>query len=268
MKKIFILLFCLLNLSLKSQISGDKTDTVNLLDINNKRHAYWVIRDKNNRYKLEEGRYISGKKEGIWKKYYSNGQIMSEVTYLKNFPVGTAKVYYSNGNICEIGNWNKNKWINNYQFFHENGKIAFDWKYSETGKRQGIQRYYHENGNLQIEGEWTNGQKNGYIKQFDKNGELIYQANYANGKVNKKSIKKYKQKLKVTDTIVKQIDTNMLFDGNGYHKLYNIKQKIEREGFFEKGKLLEGKRFFYDSNDELIKTEVYSNGVLIQTIKE
>ena len=58
-------------------------DTNNALDENGRRTGYWIIDGSikpTQGYKsdqvIEEGNYISNRKNGAWKRYYPNGQLM------------------------------------------------------------------------------------------------------------------------------------------------------------------------------------------------
>ena len=121
----------------------------------------------------EEGKYVNGKKEGLWKFYYPSGKIKQEVTYKNNRPNGFVRIYYENGNVSEEGIWKGNKWVGKYKYYHKNGKLAYDWNYNENGKRDGVQKYYYENGNIMIEGNWKNGKENGVLREYDENGNSV-----------------------------------------------------------------------------------------------
>lgn len=45
------------------------------------------------------GEYVNNAKEGLWKEYYSNGTIRSEVEFKNGVPYGDCKFYWENGNL-------------------------------------------------------------------------------------------------------------------------------------------------------------------------
>ncbi len=243
-------------------------DTINRIDNNNLKQGLWISFNEDTGKKIDEGIYKNGKKSGIWKKYYKSGTIKSEITYLNNIPTGYAKFYYANGNVSEEGIWKINKWTGNYKYYFENGKLSYDWNYNSSGKRTGDQKYYHENGNLMIEGDWANGKEAGALKEYYVDGSLKSEKSFADGKLDETSVKHYKKQ--ETKAIVtkkeKSIESVKLFTGNGYYKLNNKNKKVDREGEFLNGRLVDGKRYFYNSNGELIKTSIYKNGKLIRNI--
>jgi len=283
--KYLLLLSIILNLFFigKSQdYNSYNTDTINKLDKVNKKYGWWVFFfDKTSKKIKKEGLYVSNRKQGIWRTYYSNGNIKSIITYKNSRPNGYAKIYYESGNLSEEGIWKGTKWVGEYKFYHENGKKAYDWNFDGNGKRSGTQKYYHKNGKLRIIGDWQDGKENGIIKEFDEKGALKSEKIYAEGEFNEKTSKFYaKKRVSVEEipddtnaTISKEhIEKNTnkkyeVFDGNGNHKLYNAFKKIDREGEFKNGKLINGKRYYYNSIGKKIKTIIYENGRIKKVIR-
>jgi hypothetical protein len=48
---------------------------------------------------------------------------------------------------------------------------------------------------------------------------------------------------------------------DGYHKLYNEQGQISKEGFFKKGKLVDGSKHIYRKNGDLLYTKLHKNGL-------
>lgn len=271
-----ILALCIV-LGLQAQTSKvHNGETINVTDANKKKQGKWVIFDKAGK-KTDEGNYKDNKKEGIWKGYYTSGKIKHEITYVGNRPNGPAKFYYEDGVISEQGIWKINKWVGDYKYFHENGNLAYDWKYNESGKRTGEQKYYYDDGSLMIKGDWTDGKKQGTLKEFYSDGSVKSEMDFADGKLNVASIKEYEIAEKPATKVVapksqtvqtKSTTTNKLgvFDRTGFYKTYNEHKKVDREGDFVNGKLMEGKRYFYDDNGNLTRTLVYKGGKVVEVI--
>jgi len=261
----------------------------------------------NNSKKISEGRYINDLKEGIWLSFYPTGKIKTSITYQANKQNGYAKIFYENGKISEEGQWKINKWVGEYKFYYENGNPSYAWSFDDEGKRNGKQKYFYANGKVRIEGDWQGGKENGVIKEFYEDGKLKSEADwsggkengsvkeyypngqiksekkYANGVLDEKESRDYPEKNKIVEenklnpndqNQIEQIpDTNKqvnnigVFDGNGFHKLFTKDKKIDREGLFQNGKLIDGKKYIYDENGTLVKIAVYENGRLKETIK-
>ena len=46
----------------------------------------------------------------------------------------------------------------------------------------GFGKLYFDNGKLQYEGQYLNGEKNGFGKEYNINGDLIFEGEYLQGK--------------------------------------------------------------------------------------
>ncbi|MBI4646574.1 MAG: toxin-antitoxin system YwqK family antitoxin [Bacteroidia bacterium] len=185
------------------------SDTINKVDANNMKQGYWIKFDNTKTIKVEEGKFVDDKKEGIWITYYADGKIKSEITYVKGKPDGYARIYYQNGNLSEEGDWKGTKWVGNYKFYYENGSTQYEWSYNNTGKRTGEQKYYHDNGNLMITGEWIDGKENGVIKEYNEKGVLIAEKSFNNGTLDPASVKDYEHQ-NITDKNNSKDNADML----------------------------------------------------------
>jgi hypothetical protein len=54
------------------------------------------------------------------------------------------------------------------------------------------------------------------------------------------------------------------FDGNGYHKLYNLSKKISKKAYFNNYQLMDGLWYRYDEDGVLLKIEIYKNGKVVK----
>ena len=195
-------------------------------------------------------------------------------------------MYYENGNVSEEGIWKNNKWVGEYKFYFESGNLAYEWSYSETGKRTGTQKYYHENGQVMIEGDWNEGKESGILREYDEKGNLVQEKNYVNGELDKKSVKTYGPDAKPNtekpvikyekpediavkkDTIKHKPTQNSgsldLFTGTGYSKLFTKTGQVEQEGYFVKGVLQDGKKYYYNDKNILVKTAKVLGGKIVE----
>ena len=259
-------------------ISFSFSQDINKKDANGLKQGKWVFYYDDAKTQIKkEGEYKDNKKTGIWKEYYASGKIKSEITFVKNKANGYAKFYYENGNVSEEGIWKGNKWVGEYKYYHKNGNPSYVWHYSENGKRTGEQKYYHENGKIMIEGNWQDGKEQGTIKEYDETGKLISEKTFNDGKMDETSVKIYdnKSSTKTTTTNKNVTVTNKTktkpkevgyFDGNGFHTVYNKYKLVEREGEFKNGRLISGKRYYYNPDKTLKKTVIYNNGNIVNII--
>ncbi|MFM7023786.1 MAG: toxin-antitoxin system YwqK family antitoxin [Flavobacteriales bacterium] len=270
---------------------ADAQTSQNIIDQNNLKQGHWVYLNRDKKLpgykpeqKVEEGDYKDNLKEGQWVNYYNNEKIKEQITYQRNLPNGYTVSYYPNGNKKEEGTWKNGNWVGAYKFYHENGQLASEWTYNNMGTRAGEQKYYYESGKLMISGEWVNGKENGAIKEYYENGDLKAEKVYMKGALDAASSKEYERKNPVTKATPVEVKAEVkeevkavaeqqpqkfkvgVFDGNGMYQLKDKDGKVAREGLFEKGKLVEGKVFQYNSVGKLIKTMLYKGGKVVEVI--
>ena len=239
-------------------------DTVNLVDALNKKQGTWMNFGASGKKVIEKGNYINDKKEGLWTAYFPNGNIKHEITFKSGIANGPAKFYYEDGKVWEQGTWMFDHWVGNYQFFYPSGQIAYDWNYNATGKRTGVQKYYHENGNVKYEGDWENGKTTGALKMYDQDGKLSGERIYAQGK--------FQQTINYNSVEQSHDNSGRMntarFTGSGYHTIYNMDGHIAKKGLFEKGQLINGEQYVYDGDGKLSSVLIFENGALKETRHE
>jgi len=240
------------------------SDTINLVDKENRKQGSWI--EYCNGTKIREGNYINNKKNGIWKNYRKDGVLSYVVQFVDGIPNGEMRSYFSNGKLLEKGDWVNDHWEGEYFCYYESGKIAGHFFFNKYGKRTGYQEYFHENGQISIKGKWANGNKNGEIQEFYKDGSVRNKKQFSEGKLNLQSCVEYTIGELRIDESKKQGSVTGVFLGNGHHILYNKLKKTDREGDFANGKLINGKRYFYNLNGKLIKTAIYQNSKIIRWI--
>ena len=217
--------------------------------------------------------YLNGELNGIFKKYFFSGKLMLEQEYKGGKKNGKIKEYYPDtdqlifegeylydrkikgkeyikGRLEYEGEYFfDKKW--NGKGYDENGNIIYELK-NGTGKV----KYYDDNGNLEFDGEYLNGEENGMTKEYY-GGRLYFEGYYIKGKRNGKG-KKYNH------------DGHVIYDGeylndkkNGKGKIYNSKGKLLYEGGFLEGKK-NGKGKEYNDEGQVIYEGEYSKGMKIK----
>ena len=88
---------------------------------------------------------------------------------------------------------------NSYTLTFKDGRIR---QFNASGKREGVQTYKYENGEVAIQGNFVNGKETGTIKEFHENGQLKAEKKYNDGNVDVASIKTYES----TDKVVKKAE--------------------------------------------------------------
>ncbi len=254
-------------------------DTINYIDGNNLKQGFWKIfgrMKKLPKYEpdqvVEQGNYKNSRKQGLWTFFFPSGKTKSEIEYVNSRPNGAYKTYYENGQIEEEGNWKNNRNTNNFKRYHSNGQVAQEFAFNETGKRDGKQKYFYEDGTLMIEADIKEG-KEEKVVEYNPDGSVKAEKAFIDGKLDVENTKIYESKtpevkdegvvkiVKVEETEkANQIET---FSGNGTHKIYNMNKQISKDGFFKNYRLMDGLWYKYDENGILMSIEKYKKGKYI-----
>jgi len=230
---------------------------------------------------VEEGTYTNDLKTGVLKKYYPSGELRSEITYSLNKPSGDYTLYYENGVIEEKGKVARNKNIGSFERNYKNGNPHQRFLFSDSGKRNGKQLYYHENGNMALEVTVVNGKETGVMKRYSENGSIEEEKSFENGTFINGSTKSYKNKPKTyvpepaeineksdvlaTTKKIEEEKTNAAhhFKPNGHNILYDQNNNISQTGTFKNGRLWSGKWYKYNRDGILLRVDVYRGGKFI-----
>ncbi len=152
----------------------------------------------------------NGKRNGVWKKYYSNERVRyvgqfehgKEVGVFKYFSASNSenpiiiKKYHTNDDLADVqfftvdgviesegmmrGKKREGKWL----FYHANGKSIMSEENYKDGKLDGSYKTFYANGEpTEITG-YKNGLQHANYKKYSIKGFLYQDFNYANGKLN------------------------------------------------------------------------------------
>ena len=246
-----------------AQSSGVLMDTVNVVDAANLKQGYWLSQDKFTKRTLEEGRYVDGKKNGVWNSYFPTGKIKCHITYVAGVPNGPAKLYHDNGNLAEIGTWVADKWVGAYQLYYPSGALAYSWNFDETGKRTGVQKYFYENGKPMYEGEWKGGKNSSNLTIFDDKGAKVGERVYKDSKFSETLIINGSP----ADSVAAPVKEYRDFNLTGNSTIVNFNGKVDKSGYFVKGILMNGTSFEYDDKGTLIRKVIYRDGEVFKTVE-
>ena len=218
--------------------------------------------------KVEEGDYLNDQKKGVWKRYWPDGQVRSEITFVQGKPLGPYKLFYANGRLEEDGNWQEGKHIQNMRRYYANGKLKEELVYDVEGTKQGIQRFYHENGKLALEVPMDQGAEHGIQRRFDAEGALLEERQFENGKTKAGGVKSFmtSEQTKAANMAGQmpgkdhQTNAAQPFDPNGYNVFYNKAGQVTMSGDFINGQLYNGRIQHYDENGLSTGTEIFTRG--------
>ncbi|WP_406683103.1 hypothetical protein N1F78_10440 [Seonamhaeicola sp. MEBiC1930] len=107
--------------------------------------------------------YLKGKKQGIEKIWYANGELEVERNYYKGIKVGIHKAWWQNGTPKFLYHFNeKGEYHGNVKEWYADGILFKDFNY-ENGKEKGGQRLWKPDGNIKSNYEVVNGERFGLI---------------------------------------------------------------------------------------------------------
>ena len=135
----------------------------------------------------EEGDLVNGEKNGLWTRYYANGEMRSQIHYAANQPFGDYRLYGEQGELFEEGRWENSMNVGSLRRYWPNGSIQQILSFDGNGTGQGQQRYFHDNGQLEMLVELVNGQESGDLIRLDREGRVVSRTTYSTGHVVERS---------------------------------------------------------------------------------
>lgn len=148
-----------------------------------------------------------GLKQGYWKKYYPNGNLMYKGCFKDDKPTGEMKRYFKSGNLKAIMNFDEKTGYAEARFYYEDGTLASDgyytgsekdsiWNYYsyydrklksretyKSGIKQGFSYEYYPGGSCFEKTRWKNDLKNGVWEQYYEDGTVRLRGYYINGRL-------------------------------------------------------------------------------------
>lgn len=92
-----------------------------------------------------QGIFINGKKEGVWRSYYSNKMLKDSAFYINGKIAGTKMHWYSNGNVADSSVWKEDE-SGVFISWFDNGMPSSGGMYAAGKKLHGKWRFFHKNG--------------------------------------------------------------------------------------------------------------------------
>src|SRR4030043_1088029 len=148
-----------------------------------------------------------GLKQGYWKKYYPNGNLMYKGCFKDDKPTGEMKRYFESGNLKAILIFDEKTGYSKARIFYEDGTLASAGYYSgsnkdsiwnyysyydrklksgetyKNGVKHGFAYEYYPGGSCFEKTQWMNNLKNGIWEQYFEDGSLRLKGSYTNGKL-------------------------------------------------------------------------------------
>jgi uncharacterized protein len=123
----------------------------------------------------EEYYEVDGKKEGVYKRYYDNGQLWEECNYVNGKLNGEYKQYHDNGQLEAKCNYvNGETYGESVEYFSE-GTLFY--KFIKYPNYREYEEYNGLNGKIKRKFKYENGEKI-YDIEYDKNGNVMCSAKF------------------------------------------------------------------------------------------
>ena len=210
-----------------------------------------------------EASFRDGKREGVWREFDEQGNVLNSQTYQKGVLVGQGivdtdgkrrglyKEFYPDSTLRAEGVFVEGQRSGEWKFYYHNGQVQEVGRYNE-GQPDGIWTWYYENGQKQIEEQFFKGTPNGPYKEYDSRGNTIVTGTYFDGMKNGKW-------------------TEEIGDMRTQGEYRNDKQVGEWVSYYDNNKLAfkgtfnagypDGEHFFYYENGRLREIQKYAAGV-------
>jgi antitoxin component YwqK of YwqJK toxin-antitoxin module len=108
-----------------------------------------------------EGEYVGGKKHGVWRWWYSDGQLQSEVTFVHGLREGHETGWHENGNKSAEGDNRGGHREGPWDFWYASGAFQQRYLYRQ-GKQHGEYVWNLENGSPRARGQFCDGRRVGH----------------------------------------------------------------------------------------------------------
>ena len=140
--------------------------------------------------------------------------------------------------------------------FHENGQLEVRGNFID-GKPEGFHEEFHENGQLSFRGNWKDGVQDGLREEFDEDGNLIGTETWENGLLIITGVEIVER-----DGLIYHQDTNELI--TGIVEEFHENGQLEFRGTVIDGKPVDGLWELFDEDGNLTETMTFRNGELVE----
>ncbi len=207
---------------------------------------------------IPEGKEINaydsqGRRQGLWVKYYSNGNMKYAIYFKNGHPAGEFKRFYPNGQLWVDMKYTPDGRHASATFYDRDGhRIATGYYYGQ--QRDSLWRFYVNDTVVLREVMYKKGVKNGFdrVYSYYYYPNLLQEYYYKNGKQDSVAVDYY------YDGTPKNIRffKNGVLDGP--YQVYYYTGQVQVKGQYKNG-YMDGKWLYYNS-DGSVDTIIYKNG--------
>lgn len=115
-------------------------------------------------------------KQGLWKEFWSNGDLKSEVLYKNNKKQGLEINWFDEPDCVELEAYYKDGVLEGPSIYYSKKCKKEFFETYKNGLKEGLELEYYPNGRVKAEGKFKKGNLDGYYKIFDKNGNFSFES--------------------------------------------------------------------------------------------
>ncbi|HRW85781.1 MAG TPA: hypothetical protein P5180_10145 [Bacteroidales bacterium] len=226
--------------------------------------------DENNKL-IYSGPFRNNIPVGVHREYDASGKVKNSFHYNDNGLLlsegiideagnrnGTWKDFYPDGNVMAEGSYNDNRRTGLWKFYTASGKTEQTGFYN-NGRPDGLWKWYYENGSILREEEYFQGLRDGEYTEFSSEGEIIGQGRYSDGERNGD------WKFKTGDIIEEGKYIIGLKDGQW--RSYYLDGTLKFKGNYSQGNP-DGQHLYYYENGKIREEQYYKTGIRQRTWKK
>lgn len=198
----------------------------------------------------KEQEFKEGKEHGYLRTYDKDGNIKWDCYYEDGKMHGQQiQLFYSTaGNYVKTSNYNQGKLIGDYSEYFEEGALKEKGQYDQNSKKTGI----WQSGNrmhIYDESEYVNGERNGKRKRLFSDGGISKLQTYKNDKQNGLEIS-YSEKTRKAESETTYVDDRK---EGPFKTFYEDGKSIKSEGIYTRGNVTKRKTYFPNGKLQLVE---------------
>lgn len=119
---------------------------------------------------------VDSLKQGIWKEFWQNGDLKSEVLFKNNKKQGLEINWFDEPDCVELEAYYKDGVLDGPSIYYTKKCKKEFFETFKNGLKEGLELEYYPNGRIKAEGKFKKGNLDGYYKIFDKNGNFSFES--------------------------------------------------------------------------------------------
>ncbi len=162
------------------QITSSSLFAQNVVDAKGFKQGEWRKTDAKGNI-IYTGSFKDNIPQGLFKYYYEDGKVRSELTYSADGKMAIALNFYPTGKKMAEGIYIETKKDGLWKYYNDLEILSAEETY-QKGSPNGVWKTYYDDGKLLEERPYKSGTKDGVCKQYFMDGKLKSEVNFINGK--------------------------------------------------------------------------------------